>query len=414
MKTFGILVGGGPAPGINGVIGAAASLALRRGDRVRGILDGFRWIMEGDIEHVRDLDAESVARIHLEGGSILHTSRANPTRKPEHLENCIRALDALGIEHLITIGGDDTASSSNRVAESANGRITVVHVPKTIDNDLPLPDGVPTFGFETAREHATTVVERIQEDMRSTNRWFFIVMMGRAAGHLALGAGKAAGAPITLIPEEFPDRPIRLEDAVRTLEGAIVKRLAAGRPDGVAVIAEGVASHFDPDDPILKDAPRDEHGHVRLAEVPIARVLRTAVAESLASRGVKVTIGEKDVGYELRCGYPIAYDRDYTRDLGVGAVRSLLDGHSSVLITRQSGQIVPIPFAEIVDPATGRARVRQVDVASDSYRNAFALQERVQLEDLGDEATLAAIAAAANLTPEEAKRRYMPLGEDGG
>ncbi len=414
MKTFGILVGGGPAPGINGVIGAAASLALRRGDRVRGILDGFRWIMEGDIEHVRDLDAESVARIHLEGGSILHTSRANPTRKPEHLENCIRALDALGIEHLITIGGDDTASSSNRVAESANGRITVVHVPKTIDNDLPLPDGVPTFGFETAREHATTVVERIQEDMRSTNRWFFIVMMGRAAGHLALGAGKAAGAPITLIPEEFPDRPIRLEDAVRTLEGAIVKRLAAGRPDGVAVIAEGVASHFDPDDPILKDAPRDEHGHVRLAEVPIARVLRTAVAESLARRGVKVTIGEKDVGYELRCGYPIAYDRDYTRDLGVGAVRSLLDGHSSVLITRQSGQIVPIPFAEIVDPATGRARVRQVDVASDSYKNAFALQERVQLEDLRDEATLAAIAAAANLTPEEAKRRYMPLGEDGG
>ncbi len=414
MKTFGILVGGGPAPGINGVIGAAASLALRRGDRVRGILDGFRWIMEGDIEHVRDLDAESVARIHLEGGSILHTSRANPTRKPEHLENCIRALDALGIEHLITIGGDDTASSSNRVAESANGRITVVHVPKTIDNDLPLPDGIPTFGFETAREHATTVVERIQEDMRSTNRWFFIVMMGRAAGHLALGAGKAAGAPITLIPEEFPDRPIRLEDAVRTLEGAIVKRLAAGRPDGVAVIAEGVASHFDPDDPILKDAPRDEHGHVRLAEVPIARVLRTAVAESLASRGVKVTIGEKDVGYELRCGYPIAYDRDYTRDLGVGAVRSLLEGHSSVLITRQAGQIVPIPFAEIVDPATGRARVRQVDVASDSYRNAFALQERVQLEDLGDEATLAAIAAAANLTPEEAKRRYMPLGEDGG
>jgi 6-phosphofructokinase 1 len=370
--------------------------------------------MEGDIEHVRDLDAESVARIHLEGGSILHTSRANPTRKPEHLENCIRALDALGIEHLITIGGDDTASSSNRVAESANGRITVVHVPKTIDNDLPLPDGVPTFGFETAREHATTVVERIQEDMRSTNRWFFIVMMGRSAGHLALGAGKAAGAPITLIPEEFPDRPIRLEDAVRTLEGAIVKRLAAGRPDGVAVIAEGVASHFDPDDPILKDAPRDEHGHVRLAEVPIARVLRTAVAESLASRGVKVTIGEKDVGYELRCGYPIAYDRDYTRDLGVGAVRSLLDGHSSVLITRQSGQIVPIPFAEIVDPATGRARVRQVDIASDSYRNAFALQERVQLEDLGDEAMLAAIATAANLTPEEAKRRYMPLGEDGG
>ena len=409
MTTFGILVGGGPAPGINGVIESAASVASRRGHRVIGILDGFRWIMEGDTSHVRELDADNVAQIHLKGGSVLNTSRANPTKKPEHLASCVRALGDLGVDHLITIGGDDTASSSNRVAETAEGGIKVVHVPKTIDNDLPLPEGIPTFGFETAREHATTVVERILEDMRTTNRWFFIVMMGRSAGHLALGAGKAAGAPITVIPEEFPDRPIRLEDVVRTLEGAIVKRLAAGRPDGVAVIAEGVASHFDENDPILRDVPRDEHGHIRLAEVPIARVLRTAVSESLASRGVKVTIGEKDVGYELRCGYPTAFDRDYTRDLGAGAVRTLLDGHSSVLVTRQSGRIVPVPFADIVDPATGRARVRAVDIGSDSYRNAYALQERVQAEDLDDGATLAAIAAAANLSPAEARQRYAPL-----
>jgi 6-phosphofructokinase len=409
MKSFGILVGGGPAPGINGVIGAAASVASRRGHRVVGILDGFRWIMEGDTGHVRELDAEAVAQIHLRGGSILNTSRANPTKKPEHLANCVRALTELGVDHLITIGGDDTASSSNRVAEAAGGKIQVVHVPKTIDNDLPLPEGIPTFGFETAREHATTVVERILEDMRTTNRWFFIVMMGRSAGHLALGAGKAAGAPITVIPEEFPERPIRLEDVVRLLEGAIVKRLAAGRPDGVAVIAEGVASHFDEDDPILRDVPRDEHGHIRLAEVPIARVLRTAVSGSLASRGVKVTIGEKDVGYELRCGYPIAFDRDYTRDLGVGAVRALLEGRSSVLITRQSERIVPVPFADIVDPATGRARVRAVDVGSDSYRNALALQERIQAEDLDDEERLGAIARAAKLSPAEARQRYAPL-----
>jgi 6-phosphofructokinase 1 len=391
------------------VIESAASVASRRGHRVIGILDGFRWIMEGDTSHVRDLDADHVAQIHLKGGSILNTSRANPTKKPEHLAGCVRALGDLGVDHLITIGGDDTASSSNRVAETAEGRIKVVHVPKTIDNDLPLPEGVPTFGFETAREHAATVVERILEDMRTTNRWFFIVMMGRSAGHLALGAGKAAGAPITVIPEEFPDRPIRLDDVVRTLEGAIVKRLAAGRPDGVAVIAEGVASHFDENDPILRDVPRDEHGHIRLAEVPIARVLRTAVSESLASRGVKVTIGEKDVGYELRCGYPTAFDRDYTRDLGAGAVRTLLDGHSSVLITRQRGCIVPVPFADIVDPATGRARVRAVDIGSDSYRSAYALQERVHAEDLDDDAMLAAIAAAANLSPAEARQRYAPL-----
>jgi 6-phosphofructokinase 1 len=409
MSTFGIAVGGGPAPGINGVIGAAATRGLRRGHRVIGILDGFSKIMEGDTSHVVDLTVEGVERIHLQGGSILHTSRANPTKKPEHLANVVKSLDALGIDHLITIGGDDTASSSSRVAEEAGGRIRVAHVPKTIDNDLPLPEGIPTFGFETAREHGTAVIERLILDMETTNRWFFVVMMGRSAGHLALGAGKAAGAPITLIPEEFPKAPIAIDDVVRQLEGAIVKRLAQGRPDGVAVIAEGVASAMDPNDPLLADAPRDEHGHVRLAEVPLARVLRTGVADALAARGVKVTIGEKDVGYELRCGYPTAFDRDYTRDLGVGAVDALLAGQSSVLITRQGGRIVPVPFAQIIDPKTRKSRVRGVDTSSDSYRNALALQERVTPEDLADPATLAAIAKAARLSPEEARKRYRPL-----
>lgn len=408
MGTFGILVGGGPAPGINGVIESAATLASRRGHRVIGILDGFNWIMQGRVDRVRELDAGAVEQIHLRGGSILHTSRANPTKNPEHLANVVRSLDRLGVDQLITVGGDDTASSAHRVAEAAGGRIRVVHVPKTIDNDLPLPHGIPTFGFETAREHGTTVVERIAVDMETTNRWFFIVMMGRSAGHLALGTGKAAGAPVVVIPEEFPSRPIRLEDVVRVLEGAIVKRKARGRPDGVAVIAEGILEYFDENDPILADIPRDEHGHIRLAEVPIARVLRTAVRDALASRGVSVTIGEKDVGYELRCGYPSAFDRDYTRDLGAGAVNTLLAGQSSVLITRQEGRIVPIAFKEIIDPKTNKSRVRGVDVASDSYRNALALQERITAEDLADPETLAALAVAANLSPEETKLRYAP------
>ena len=409
MSTFGILVGGGPAPGINGVIGAAAIAALRRDHRVLGILDGFSHIMEGDTSHVQELSEAQVAMIHLQGGSILHTSRANPTRKAEHLAGVVKSLDTLGVDQLITIGGDDTASSAARVADEAGGRIKVVHVPKTIDNDLPLPAGVPTFGFETAREHGTTVVERIQMDMQTTNRWFFIVMMGRSAGHLALGAGKAAGAPITLIPEEFPDAPIQIDDVVRMLEGAVVKRLAQGRPDGVAVIAEGVASAMDENDPLLADVPRDEHGHIRLAEVPLARVLRMAVTDSLAKRGVAVTIGEKDVGYELRCGYPCAFDRDYTRDLGVGAVDTLLAGTSSVLITRQQGRIEPVPFADIIDPKTNKTRVRGVDIQSDSYRNALALQERVTAADLADPKRLAAIAKAANLAPEGAAERYRPL-----
>jgi 6-phosphofructokinase 1 len=411
MATFGILVGGGPAPGINGVIGAAATVALRQGARVVGCLDGFKWLMEGDTGHVRELTLAEVADVHLRGGSILHTSRANPTKKAEHLENVVKSLTSLGVDHLITIGGDDTAFSARRVAEHAQGRIRVAHVPKTIDNDLPLPPGVPTFGYETARELATTLIENLIEDCRTTNRWFFVVLMGRKSGSLALGTGKSAGAPITVIPEEFPAGPIRLDDVVRTLEGAVVKRLAfEGRNDGVAVIAEGVAERLEPGDlELLKDVPRDEHGHIRLAEVPLARVLKESVTGSLARRGVKIASGEKDVGYELRCNKPTAFDRDYTRDLGAGAVFTLLDGTYNVLITRQAERIVPVPFAELMDEKTGKTRVRDVETDTGWFRAARALQTRVEKGDLEDRGRLEAIAKAAKLSPDEAKKRYAPI-----
>lgn len=411
MATFGILVGGGPAPGINGVIGAAASVALARGARVIGCLDGFQWLMAGDPSQVRELTRDDVAEIHLKGGSILRTSRANPTKKPESLAHVVKTLQSLGVDHLITIGGDDTAFSARRVAEEAAGKIRVAHVPKTIDNDLPLPDGIPTFGYETARELASTLVENLLEDCRTTSRWFFVVLMGRKSGSLALGTGKAAGAPITLIAEEFPAGPIRLDDVVRTLEGAVVKRLARGRRDGVAVIAEGVAERLDPADlELLKDVPHDEHGHIRLAEVPLGKVLRHAVSEALAARGVKIATGEKDIGYELRCAKPTAFDRDYTRDLGAGAVFALLDGQANVMITRQAERIVPVPFAELQDAKTGKTRVRDVDTSHDWFRAARALQERIEREDLDDPQRLAALAKAAGLSPDEARKRYAPIG----
>jgi 6-phosphofructokinase len=402
-----ILVGGGPAPGINGVISAATIEGINQGFEVIGLRDGYKWLAQGDTDHCEKLSIDDVSGIHLRGGSVLGTARTNPTKSESSMSNVLNALKKMGVTALVSIGGDDTGFSASQIYKKAGGAIRVAHVPKTIDNDLPLPGDIPTFGFETAREHATTVVERISEDTRTTGRWFFIVMMGRKAGHLALGAGKAAGATLTLIPEEFPPGPIRLHDVVRVLEGAIVKRLALGRPDGVAVIAEGIAERFEASDlEVLKDAPRDEHGHVRLAEVPLARVLRTEVTKALAARGVKVQIGEKDVGYELRCGQPVAFDRDYTRDLGVGAVRTLLAGGTSVLITRQEGRIVPVPFDELMDPATGRTKVRMVDTSTDSFVCARALQVRVERADLEDATRLAALARAAMLSPEDARKRY--------
>src|SRR3954449_12393864 len=240
MNNLAILVGGGPAPGINSVIAAATIRAKLQNIEVFGIRDGFEWLMQGDSEHVIPLSIDTVSRIHFRGGSYLGIARANPTKDPKLLDNAIGALLKLGVSQLVTIGGDDTAFSAMKLEERAAGRIRVVHVPKTIDNDLDLPPYVDTFGFQTARHHGVEIVKNLMVDAKTTSRWYLVIAMGRKAGHLALGIGKAAGATLTLIAEEFSGRKVKIKAIVDTLVGAIVKRLSYGRRDGVAVIAEGL------------------------------------------------------------------------------------------------------------------------------------------------------------------------------
>ena len=266
-QKLAILVGGGPAPGINSVIAAATIRARLSGVEVLGVEDGFEWLMKGDVSRVRPLTIETVSRIHFRGGSHLGISRANPTRDIKALDRVVTTLLQLGVTELITIGGDDTAFSSMSVHERAAGQIRVAHVPKTIDNDLDLPAHVDTFGFQTARHIGVEVVKNLMVDAKTTSRWYYVVAMGRKAGHLALGIGKSAGATISLIPEEFSEKPIRLHRIVDTLVGAHLKRLADGRRDGVAIIAEGVTLDIDPRDlDQLEHAERDDHGHVRLED----------------------------------------------------------------------------------------------------------------------------------------------------
>src|SRR5262245_15076562 len=285
-----ILVGGGPAPGINSVISAATIRAALEGIEVLGIRDGFEWIMHGDVDHVKPLSIEEVSRIHFRGGSHIGISRANPTLDPQHLENTVISLLRLNVSMLITIGGDDTAFSAMKLEEKANGRTGVVHVPKTIDNDLDLPASVDSFGFQTARHIGVDIVKNLMVDAKTTSRWYYVIAMGRKAGHLALGIGKAAGATLTLIPEEFRNKPIRLRELVDTLAGAHIKRLGDGRRDGVAIIAEGVVLDLDPADLAdLGEVERDDHGHVRIAEVNIGEILRQAVQRRLAEFGCKAT-----------------------------------------------------------------------------------------------------------------------------
>ena len=414
-ERLGILVGGGPAPGINSVIGAVTIEAINSGLEVIGIYDGFEHLMKGRTDMVRQLTILDVSRIHFDGGSILRTSRANPTRTPEDLQNTVKALLELGIRYLVTIGGDDTAFSASEVVKAAGGTIRVAHVPKTIDNDLPLPGGMPTFGFETARHVGTELVRNLMEDSRTTNRWYFVVAMGRKAGHLALGIGKAAGATITVIGEEFPKEKITLAEVCDVLEGSILKRRALGRKDGIAVIAEGIGEKIDPEE-LAKipgvEVEHDPHGHIRLGEIPLATILKREIQRRFKERGEKMTIVDVTLGYELRCAPPIPFDIDYTRTLGYGAVKFILSEpkddkvKEGGMVCLVGGRLEILPFDELRDPVTGRTKVRLVDINSEHYKVAREYMIRLEREDLENPEMLAKLAAAAKMTPEEFKKKF--------
>jgi 6-phosphofructokinase 1 len=408
-RKLAILVGGGPAPGINSVIGAATIRAELEGLEVVGIRDGFQWIMQGDIDHVMPLTTDTVSRIHFRGGSHIGISRANPTTGPELLEHAISALLRLNVSQLLTIGGDDTAFSAMELARRAAGRIRVVHVPKTIDNDLDLPAHVDTFGYQSARHHGCEIVKHLMVDAKTTSRWYFVISMGRKAGHLALGIGKAAGATLTLIPEEF-ESPARLSAIVDTLVGAVLKRLAEGRRDGVAVIAEGIVLGLGQDElASLDEIDRDAHGHIQLDDVDLGGLLKARVAARLATFGIKCKISAKNIGYELRCVDPIPLDMEYARDLGYCAAKYLIEGGSGMMISMQGGHFVPVPFGTLTEDGTGRARVRLVDINSARYAIARRYMIRLRRDDFSDPHQLAKLALAAGCSEDEFRRQFEPV-----
>jgi 6-phosphofructokinase 1 len=422
-SNVGILVGGGPAPGINGVISAVTLEARTRAYKVIGISDGFQWLMCGDTSHSKELNHDDVSRIHFLGGSILNTSRANPTKRAEDLQRVTATLDRLDIGYLATIGGDDTMFAAAQVAKQANGRIRVCHVPKTIDNDLPLPGEIPTFGFETARQLGSALVQNLMEDSRTTGRWYFVVVMGRSAGHLALGIGKATGATLTLIPEEFPG-PIRMATVCDILEGAIIKRKALwNRSDGVAVIAEGLLEHMAAEELSGIEGVRiahDSYGHLRLAEVDLAYILKTLVERRFSGRGASVAAVHKNIGYELRSAAPIAFDCEYVRTLGYGAVEFLLNPPAQAqelhgaLVAVVNGKLEYLDFDSLRDNETGKTKVRKVDIETPSYKVAREYMIRLEREDFSDPEKLRLLAQAASsdkalCSPEQFRDRYQYL-----
>ena len=427
---MGIIVGGGPAPGINGVIGAAAIEAINNGLTVVGFYDGFKHLAADRFspeEHTTGLTIRQVGRIHFDGGSLLRTARASLLDQSKLTTSTVVQPDtakvgrvverfrSLGITHLLTIGGDDTALSARFVADDSAGRLRVVHVPKTIDNDLPLPGDIPTFGFMTAKHYGSRIVADLMEDSRTTSRWYVVVTMGRNAGHLALGIGKSAAATLTLIPEEFPNST-SVKAIADILEGAMIKRRTMGRQDGIAVLAEGIAYKLGDREELSrilgKEVPVDAAGHPRLSEVPLAQILKEELVARFAARDEKVTIVGHTLGYELRCTRPTSSDLSYTRDLGHGGVCLLLDSTRDlppgVMVTLQAGNLMAVPFEDMIDPATNRTRIRHVDLDSYSYKVARAYMLRLEQADFESPPMLAALATEAQTTPHRFRAQFEP------
>jgi ATP-dependent phosphofructokinase / diphosphate-dependent phosphofructokinase len=336
MKV-GVLTGGGDCPGLNAVIRAV----VRKGcfhyeDEFVGFLEGWRGVLE---DNSMPLDLSSVGGILPRGGTILRTSRTNPSKKPDGLEKCIATLRKHNVEALIAIGGDDTLSVAQRL--HAKG-VKVVGVPKTIDNDLAGTDY--TFGFDTAVNIATEAIDRVHTTAEAHNRVMVVEVMGRDAGWIAMYSGIAGGADVILIPEQ----PFDIEKVAETIR----LRHGRGRYFSIVVAAEGAKFSTDldrrNDAAVVQDLGKDEFGHARLGG--IGNVLAREI-ERLTGFETRAVV----LGHIQRGGSPSAFDRMLATRYGLGAIDMVHRGEFGCMAALRGNKIVSVPLADAI------AKTRTVD-----------------------------------------------------
>ena len=287
--------------------------------------------------------------------------RRAPTRPRDErsLDNAVRALRTLGITHLLCIGGDDTTFGAARIAERAAGSIHVATVPKTIDNDLPLARQHADVWFRNGprggNEHCRKLDGRCAHHHTLVPRHHDGQKIRRAGSRHRQSGWRDAGGDTRRVPAGT----VPLSIVTDTIVGSIIKRRVSEHNHGVAVIAEGLAERLDPKElGSLESAGRDAYGNVRLTDVDLGDLLKRSLTAALKALALDVTIVAKDIGYELRCAKPVAFDVEYARTLGYGAVRYLLSGGSGAMVALRGGKVTPVTLQEMLDPATGRVRVR--------------------------------------------------------
>ena len=290
--------------------------------------------------------------------------------KPKDEEFRIDFFKKNNVKLLVTIGGDDTASTANRLAKYLAGQkmdIKNIHVPKTIDNDLPLANGIPTFGYNSAENTGVNMATTIYEDARTSGTWFVVSAMGREAGHLAFGIGTACHYPMIIIPEMFNKTKITFDKITRLIISSMVKRRLLGINYGVAIVSEGVF-HFMSDEEIIATGINftyDEHGHPELGNVSKSHIFNMLTQQALKGMRIKVKSRPEEMGYELRCCAPISYDLGYATRLGLGVYKLFKQGHTGCMVTvDQVGNIAPL-FLKDVEDESGKVKPRLVDIESE-------------------------------------------------
>jgi len=326
---IGMLTGGGDCPGLNAVIRAVVRKGIfTYGDAFVGFLEGWRGLVD---DNTMVLDLEAVGGILPRGGTILRTSRTNPSKRPDGIDRCMASLEKNKIEALIAIGGDDTLSVAQKLHERG---AKVVGVPKTIDNDLGGTDY--TFGFDTACNIVCEALDRVHTTAEAHNRVMVVEVMGRDAGWIALYSGIAGGADVILIPER-PFDVDKVADSIR-------QRHERGLYFSIVVVAEGAKfSSAEPGQgaPVLQDMGKDEFGHVKLGG--IANILAREIEKRTGFETRAVVLGHIQRG-----GSPSAFDRVLATRYGLGAIDMVHRGEFGCMAALRSNKIVSIPLLEAI------------------------------------------------------------------
>lgn len=371
MRTIAILCGGGPAPGINTVVATVTKVFLKDGYRVLAIHEGYKGLFSPNPE-VEVLTYEKADEIYSRGGSAIKMSRFKPRKEDFTTDLFIRE----GIELLVTIGGDDTASTANRLTKFlASNQISIrnIHVPKTIDNDLPLPEGIPTFGFTSAKEMGVTIGKVIKAEAATTQNWYLLMSMGREAGHLAFEIGKGIHAAMIIIPEMFSNTPITLDKVIRLIVSSMVKRRILGQKSGVIVVSEGVF-HFLESQDIASSRitfDYDAHGHPELSEISKAHVITRILKKRLKELKLSIICRPVEVGYSLRCVDPSAFDLTYCTTLGIGVKKLFEEGHTGCMVAvNLEEEVIPVYLKDVEDEK-GKIRTRLVNIEKEVVRQTF-------------------------------------------